>query len=110
MKFLISLIIVLLVSSCTLLDSGVKVFKDNVEISLKSDKSKIPVDSILIKFEPVYWKENIVIDTTHPFILSQEGTEKEWKQDGYSIWVLQSGNMRRIEVKKLDTMIYLWKK
>jgi hypothetical protein len=106
-KPLIIALMLLPLASCSLFDAGVKYATENIEITWKGDeaKSKQPIDSIVVKFEPVYWKENC-----EGYVAVEEETEVEFIKDGYRIWSLKTPNVKRYEVMKLDTVIYLYKK
>lgn len=105
-KMLILILLLLpIISSCQLLNAGYGLLKDNIEITWKQDnaKSLTPVDSIVIKSNPVYWKE-ISSDS-----ISFE-KEKMFNKNGYTIWRLETPNYRRYEVQRLDTVIYIYRK
>ncbi len=106
-KKLLILILLLLpiISSCQLLNAGYGLLKDNIEITWKQDKAKnlTPIDSIVIRSNPVYWKE-IASDS-----ISFE-KEKMFNKNGYTIWRLETPNYRRYEVQRLDTIIYIYRK
>ena len=82
--------------------------KDGIELAEKVGISFNPallnnqkaIDSINIAFKPLYLIENI--DTTD--------SEKEIIQDGYRIWILQTSNVRRMTIQRLDTNIKVYKK
>lgn len=98
----------LLLSGCSLFQSAYDVASEHVEVTWKKDKAKDqkPVDSIIIKFNPVYWREPVVIEDDSTMI--NEETDK--KQDGYQIWILETNTVRYNEVRKLDTVIYIYRK
>lgn len=93
--------------SCSILDAGVKYAKDNIQITWKGDEASDnkPIDSIVVKFEPVYWKE---YDTS--YLVDSVETETEFVKDGYRVWQLRTQNWKRIEVQRKDTVIYIYKK
>lgn len=106
MKILIIAILTQLLFSCSLFQTAKEVINDNIEITWKKDKEKSQViyDSIIVKFEPVYWVEFGKNDTLKTDI------EVEYIKDGYRVWTLITPFKRYNEVKKLDTIIYLYRK
>ncbi len=106
-KKLLILILLLLpiISSCQLLNAGYGLLNDNIEITWKQDnaKSLTPVDSIVIKSNPVYWKETVSDSISFE-------KEKIFNKNGYTIWRLETPNYRRYEVQRLDTVIYIYRK
>lgn len=101
------LILLFALSSCSLIDAGYKYASDNVEITWKGEEAKEakPIDSIVVKFDPVYWKET---DTS--YLIDSLETEIEFTKDGYRVWQLRTPNWKRNEVQRLDTIIYIYKK
>jgi len=99
----VSLILLLLaLSSCHVIDASYEYVKDNVSITWKGEEAKgEPIDSIVIKFNPVYWKENADIGYED---------EQEFTDSGYRVWSLSTPYARRYEVLRLDTIIYIYKK
>lgn len=93
--------------SCSILDAGVKYAKDNIQITWKGDEASDnkPIDSIVVKFEPVYWKEN-----SNSFLVDTLETETEFYKDGYRVWCLTTPTVKRYEVQRKDTVIYIYKK
>ena len=93
--------------SCGMLEAGVKYAKDNVQITWKGEEATDaqPIDSIVIKSDPVYWKE---YDTS--YLIDSVETETEFVKDGYRVWQLRTPNWKRLEVQRLDTVIYIYKK
>lgn len=93
--------------SCSLIDAGYQYASDNVEITWKGDEATEakPIDSIVVKFDPVYWKE-----TGDSFIYDSLEAETEFTKDGYRVWQLRTPNWKRLEVQRLDTIIYIYKK
>lgn len=93
--------------SCSLLDAGFKYAKDNVQITWKGDEASDnkPIDSIVVKSEPVYWKEN-----SNSFLVDTLETETEFYKDGYRVWCLTTPTVKRYEVQRKDTVIYIYKK
>jgi hypothetical protein len=87
--------------------TGYKLFNDNVEITWKNDGTKQlqPIDSIIIKSNPIYWKE---ID--YGFVPDSAESESEIVKDGYRVWQLRTSSWRRFEVQRMDTVIYIYKK
>ena len=67
-----------------------------------SAKVKTPTDSIVIKFNPVYYRVK-PYDGIGEF-------ETDQQMAGYRIWELQTPAMRRTEIQKLDSVIYIYKK
>lgn len=105
-KMLILILLLLpIISSCQLLNAGYGLLKDNIEITWKQDnaKSLTPVDSIVIKSNPVYWKETVSDSISFE-------KEKIFNKNGYTIWRLETPNYRRYEVQRLDTVIYIYRK
>lgn len=108
---LLLLCVSLAFTSCQYLTGlGTTTFKMNgVEVTWESEKSvnSAPVDSIRIYNAPVYFiSKPFVKDTLNPY--KQE--EIQFTKDGYSIWMLKNEAEWRIEVKKIDTVIYIFKK
>ena len=93
-----------LITACSLIEPVAKIVKDNVEVTWKTDKAAdtIPIDSIVVKFNPIYWKE--VPDTTN------NEKEKNFVRGGYSVWRLKTATATRYEVQKKDTVIYFYRK
>jgi len=79
-----------------------------VEVTWKKDKAKDqkPIDSIVVKFNPVYWREPVVIEDDSTMI----NEETDRIVDGYQIWILETNTIRYNEVRKLDTVIYIYRK
>lgn len=100
----ISLILLLLaLSSCSVIDAGFNYVKDNISITWKGEEAKgEPIDSIVIKFNPIYWKENEAVVSSD--------NEFEFTDSGYRVWILSTPSNRYCEVLKLDTVIYIYKK
>lgn len=97
-----------LFSGCSLFQSAYDVASEHVEVTWKKDTSKEqkPIDSIVVKFNPVYWREPVVIEDDSTII--NEETDKII--DGYQVWILETNTIRYNEVKKLDTVIYIYRK
>jgi len=99
---------IMFLSGCSLFQSAYDVASKHVEVTWKKDNAKDqkPIDSIVVKFNPVYWREPVewVDDST----MINEETDKI--MDGYSIWILETNTIRYNEVKKLDTVIYIYRK
>lgn len=104
---LLSLLIVISLSGCLGLTSqdirdGYSILKE-LTTSKDSTDYKQPVDSMKISFPSVYWKEP-----------KQDSTgkeqEKEFVKNGYLIWRLRTPETTRYEVRKLDSVIYFYKK
>lgn len=106
-RVLILFSIVLVLSSCSLFKSAYEIVDDHVDITWKKDKDKeqIVVDSIVVKFNPVYWREPVIWEDDSTMI--NEETDKI--QDGYQIWILETNTVRYNEIKKLDTVIYIYR-
>lgn len=107
MKLISIVLICLVVTSCSLFYSGYEFVNDNFDIKIKGtqDKNAKIVDSMVIKFEPVYWEEEIEIDS-----LDKADIKLEFMQNGYNVWILETEKIRYNEVKKLDTVIYFIRK
>ena len=73
-----------------------------IEIKMKSNSSKEAIDSIGIVFDPVYFKLR-KCDTLRE-------KEYEFVKDGYKIWVLETADTFRIEVERIDTLGYIYKR
>lgn len=73
----------------------------NVNVTWNPSEGVKTIDSAKIVFKPIYWVETI--DSTNQY-------EKEFVLDGYKIWILQTGSVRRIEVLKQDTVIKVFGK
>jgi hypothetical protein len=92
-------------SGCSFLKSTASYFYENIEITWKPDKAKDtePVDSIVVHFPPVYWTEP-------PCEFVTEEKETEFTKSGYEVWILDNPFARRVEVKRQDTVIYIYRK
>lgn len=99
----IIILLSILFTSCSLFDSAYNIAKDNVEVTWKYDKTKDLkiVDSINVISKPVYFVEDLNS--------IENGKDYNFQKDGYSIWILKIDNRLRIEVQKLDSLIYLYK-
>ena len=89
-RFILILALMLAFSGCSLLDWGAKKGIEAFEkytTNLDSAAVKTPIDSIVIKFNSVYWKEQI--DTT------KNECESEFTLDSYKIWQLKTGLILR---------------
>ena len=73
----------------------------NVNVTWNPNEGVKTIDSTKVIFKPCYWIETI--DSTNQY-------EKEFVLDGYKIWILQTGSVRRIEVLKQDTTIRIFGK
>jgi hypothetical protein len=106
-RVLILFSLILILSSCSLFQSAYDVASEHVEVTWKKDKDKeqIVVDSIVIKFNPVYWREPVIWEDDSTMI----NEEVDRKQDGYQIWILETNTVRYNEIKKLDTVIYIYR-
>lgn len=106
-RVLILFSIILLLSGCSLFQSAYDVASEHVEVTWKKDKDKeqVVVDSIVIKFNPVYWREPVIIENDS--VMINEETDKII--DGYQVWILETNTIRYNEVKKLDTVIYIYR-
>lgn len=104
LKILIATTIILLFSGCSFLSSAYDVADDYIDISWKKDKNKeqVIIDSIVIKFDMVYWKEESS-DTNSVNI------ERDFDQNGYNVWILKTKGIRYNEIRKKDTVIYIYK-
>lgn len=102
-KVILIINLMLFATSCSYFSSAYDVAKEHISITWKkeSDDQK-PIDSIVVKFNPVYWKEYKKNDTN--------STEIDRVIDGYQVWILEVNNIRYNEVKKLDTIIYIYRK
>lgn len=98
---------IFVLSGCSVFETGYKLAKDNIEIKIKGqeDPDAVIIDSVVVKFEPVYWEENIEIDSTE-----LGDVKTEFKMNGYSIWILETDKTRYNEVIKHDTVIYFIRK
>lgn len=106
-RVLILFSILFLTNSCSLFQTAYDVASDNVSITWKKDKEdQKPIDSIVIKFNPVYWREPI--EWVDDSIMINEETDKII--DGYQVWILETNTIRYNEIRKLDTVIYIYKK
>lgn len=72
-------------------------------MSKDSTQLKTPVDSLPVRFNSVYFVEP-------PCDSLGFESENEFKQDGYNIWSLRTPKKIRYEIRKLDTVIYFYKK
>lgn len=92
----------LVVCSCSLFAPAITEVSKNVNISWGKDSTAgRPIDSILIKFEPVYWHDTLRTSTE---------VEKDFISNGYRVWQLSSSYGTRFEVGRKDTMIYIYQK
>jgi hypothetical protein len=100
--FTIIAIALFMLSSCTtLLDWGAKTGIDEIK-SLTADSTvNKPIDSIKIAYKPVRFQCKTT-DTLN--------YDAKFNQDGYEIWSITAGGIIRTEVKKSDTIIYIYKK
>jgi hypothetical protein len=104
-KLLIISALMLLLSSCSILDAGLGLFNDNVDIGWKGDNTGEPVDSVKIVYHGAYLEINkSQIDSSKSrFYLHTD-------KDGYNIWILEDENTWFIDVIKNDTTIYFYEK
>ena len=66
-KYIISILLLsaTLFNGCSLFESSASYVLDNIEITWKPSKAQentAPVDSIVVRFEPVYWVEEPCMD------------------------------------------------
>ena len=96
------LLFLLLLSLCSCSTIGeVLGLAKNVNVTWNPNEGNKTIDSTKIVFKPCYWVETI--DSTNQY-------EKEFYLEGYKIWILQTGCVRRIEVLKQDTVIKIFGK
>ena len=104
---IILLLLIPILSACSLLTSAGSYLVDNVEITWKQDKASLvsmPIDSIVVKFDPAYWKEDYVSRDSN-----YAEQEKDMVINNYEVWQLKTPNWRRFEVRRQDTIIYIYK-
>lgn len=110
---ILAFILVAALSACSFLGSAANYLRDNVEITWDGNEvfgngdtaTVAPIDSIVIRFNSAYWKEDVAptnIDSTYI------ESERDFNNGGYSVWTLQTPNWRRYEVRKHDTVIYIY--
>lgn len=100
--FFLSLAILLSLASCSLLQRASTDVYDYAQKKysfLQVDNSE-PIDSLVIRFEPVYW-----IDSTESSAIE---TETTFQADGYDVWILKTGGAYRYEVQRKDSIIYFY--
>jgi hypothetical protein len=107
-KYIISILLfsATLFNGCSLFESSASYLYDNIEITWKPSKAKedtAPVDSIVVKFAPVYWVEPACDDGSNIEL------ETELNKSGYNVWSLKNPYAIRYEVIKKDTVIYFYK-
>ena len=107
-KVVIGLLFLFAFTSCSLLDAGVKYASENISITWKGEEAidTVPIDSIVIKFDAVYWKES----HNNYYFADTNEVEVEFIKDGYRVWQLTTPNWKRNEVQRNDTVIYLYRK
>ncbi|MCO5252540.1 MAG: hypothetical protein M9949_14125 [Candidatus Kapabacteria bacterium] len=96
-------VILLSLSSC----DTAKYIYENVSITwkpLEAQRNTAPIDSIVVRYEPVYWTEPPCMDG------STNEVEYEILKDGNLIWCLDNPFARRREVLIKDTVIYIYRK
>lgn len=100
---LLTILLFMFLSSCSIIDGAFGLVKDNVNITWKNDNNeKLQiVDSILIVSKPVYFQ----FDRFDLY----DGEDTTFTKNNYNVWLLRTGNNIRIEVNKNDTLIYLYK-
>jgi len=103
-RVLILFSLVLVLSSCSLFQSAYDVADDYIDISWKKDNNKeqVIIDSVVINFDAVYWKEESK-DT------NEINSERDFDQNGYNVWILRTKGIRYNEIRKKDTVIYIYK-
>ncbi|MCO5250696.1 MAG: hypothetical protein M9949_04655 [Candidatus Kapabacteria bacterium] len=106
MKLIIAILLSVTLSGCSIFQTSADYLIDNIEITWKPNKAQdtAPVDSIVVKFAPVYWVEPPCEGDSIPEI------EYEFTKDGYEIWTLNNEYARRTEVFRKDTVIYIYRK
>lgn len=106
MKTLLFSLLVLLLSSCSLFQTAKDYVLNNIEIKWKKDASKdtLLIDSMRVKFDEVYWVESKELDSLN------NDEEIEFFKNSYRIWILKTDEKRYNEVKKQDTIIYIYRK
>lgn len=106
MKRFIWLIILLSfgIQSCTSVSEILGIAK-NIGITWEAEKAKSskPIDSIVVRFNSVYWKESQKDSLAKEF-------EKQFTKDGYNVWKLSTPKLIRYEVTRKDTIIYIYEK
>lgn len=104
-KFLIFVLLLGAISMTSCIGTTAQLAYDeiskHVEIKMKSSGEKA-VDSIAIKFDPVYFKMGKCTGTREK--------EYEYIKDGYKIWILETADTFRIEVIRIDTLGYIYKR
>ena len=103
-KLLIFASLVLAMSMTSCLGTASDVYNEAskyIEVRMKVGNTK-PTDSIAIGFDPAYFK----------LAKCQGLREKEYEfiQNGYKIWILETVDTFRIEVDRIDTLGYIYKR
>ena len=100
----VSLLVSILANSCSILDTK-EIYNEvskHVEIKWNLKANGKPVDSMAIAFDPVYFKL--------PKYSGRTEKEYEYIKDGYRIWILETADTFRIEVDRVDTLGYIYKR
>jgi hypothetical protein len=104
MKKNLLILSILLLTSCAAFQQADDIFgfikKLTTDVTQSVDKKV--VDSIVIKFDEVYWRE--LPDTNY------DEYEKAYIKTGYKIRRIVTSDWRRYFVQKKDTVIYFYKK
>ena len=100
LSFAILILMIFVLTSCSVFESVFKAVDDNVSITWKKDEAKKVIDSLLINNKSTYFIVNC--DTID--------YEKDIYLSGYNIWILKINDKYRIEVAKTDSLIYLYGK
>lgn len=74
----------------------------HVEIKWNLNGDNKPIDSMAIAFDPVYFKLGKCT--------GRNEKEYEYIKDGYRIWILETADTFRIEVDRVDTLGYIYKR
>jgi len=99
-KIIVVLILVFGLSSCTVLKSIYDFGADNISVTWKKSEGKTVIDSLLIQNTSAY----------HILKCDTLDYEKDFELNGYNVWILKIDNKIRFEVKKKDSLIYLYGK
>ncbi|MFP4528518.1 MAG: hypothetical protein ACLFQX_08215 [Candidatus Kapaibacterium sp.] len=103
MKRLLLLAIILMLTSCSTMEQLLYDTASRVNITIDGTEAEgDAIDSIRISFPATYWVE----DESRTI----ENKDYYLFQDGYNIWYMRVDSIRRTEVERKDTLIYIYEK
>jgi hypothetical protein len=104
MKKIISVAILLLtLNSCSFFTAATDVVDDYVSIEWKGNNDGKAIDSIRIIYHPAY----VMVPKSE---LDSSGIILNQDINGYEVWVLEDVNFYHFDVRKKDTVIYIYEK